>query len=302
MLERGREPGAPIYEDHRDNLNIDVQSDLVLAHAAEMRHAHSESALLWNVLRALQNLDGRVWLPRLLRQALPAWSAEHFAPDAAAAQLGNIEWSWWRRHDLPPERHAWLRDAALCGCLPLEHYAPRSIPEKRAEIERRLAGELAFEDPVEIPLCLETPSWLIAFEAVYKGNLRRHTTFDSRRDAVLRLVDAGTHAASQRGKGFAAIVLCTDTRVLNLETARLVERYRDKPERLAEALPHRGDAEVVGAAAHAVGMLRWKDLGALLIEAKGEERLGAFDLAAIDEIIKYLGRKDIGFNFFRRLK
>ena len=104
------------------------------------------------------------------------------------------------------------------------------------------------------------------------------------------------------GKRFFAVVLVTDTRVLNVETARLVERYRGKPERLAAALPHRDDVEVLRQAAQGLGLLRWKDAGALLVDAKDEERLGAFDVAALDELIKYLGRKDIGFNFFRRVK
>lgn len=55
-------------------------------------------------------------------------------------------------------------------------------------------------------------------------------------------------------------------------------------------------------AAHLVGSVRWKDLGHALLAAKDEERLGAFDVAALDELVKFLARKDVGFNFFRRLK
>jgi hypothetical protein len=51
-----------------------------------------------------------------------------------------------------------------------------------------------------------------------------------------------------------------------------------------------------------VGTLRWRDIGALVLGGKDEERLGAFDVAALDELVKYLARKDVGFNFFRRLK
>lgn len=299
MQERRSDSGVRIFDDHRDNLTIDVHSDLLRGRAAEMRNEHSEAALLWNVFRALQNIDTRLWLPRLMCHGLPAGGR---AAMPALASFGPADFHWWQRFDLPPTRHAWLRDAALCGCLPLEHYVARSVPEKKSEIERRVAADLPFEEPVEIPLCVETPEWLLGVEAVFKGNLRPHTTYDARRDAVLRLVDAGSHAASKRGKRFFALVLCTDPRGLNLETARLVERYRGRPDHLAAALPHRGDAEVVHATADAIMLLRWRDLGALLIEAKGEERLGAFDIAVVDELIKYLARKEIGFNFFRRLK
>jgi len=302
MQERRVDASVRIFDDHRDNLTVDVHSDLVLGRAAEMRHSHSESALLWNVFRALQNVDARLWLPRLLRRALPDLSPSlGFASPEWTTQWAGAEFHWWRRHDVPESRLAWLRDAASSGNLPLEHYAPRSIPEKRAEIERRLAADLPFEEPVEIPLCIETASLVIGFEAVYRGNLRRHMTYDAHRDAVLRLLEAGLQNTSATGKRAFTIVICTDPRLLNLETARLVERYRSG-ERLAMALPHRSDAEAIATMASGLGMLRWKDLGAALLETKGEERVGAFDLAVLDEIIKYLGRKDIGFNFFRRLK
>jgi hypothetical protein len=293
-----------IFEDHRDNLTVDVQSDLVLEHAAEMRSEHSEAALLWNVFRALQKIDPAVWLPRLVSHAVKGLES---APESAAVlasrpNLAEAAFHWWRRLDVPESRQAWLREAAANACLHLEHYAPRSVPEKKSEVQRRLLADLPFEDPIEIPLCIETPAWTLAVEAVYKGNLRRHIAYDALRDHVLRILDAGSHAAAARGRRLFTLVVCTDTRVLNVETARLVERYRGKPERLAEALPHRTDAAVLRQAAGGLGLLRWKDLGSLLIEAKDEERLGAFDAAALDELIKFLGRKDIGFNFFRRVK
>jgi hypothetical protein len=295
--------GVRMYDDHRDNLTIDVHSDLVLGRAAEMRSEHSHSALLWNVFRSLQRIDARLWLPRLSRAAFPA--PESGAPGVdlgPTATYEELQFHWWRRWDLPRSRHDWLRDAALAGELPLDHHAPRAVAAKKTEAERRMSAELPLEDPVEIPLGIETPSWLLAVEAVFKGNLRRHTPFDAHRDAVVRLLDAGTHAASELGKRFGAIIVCADARSLNQETARLVERYRGRPDRLEQAMPHRGDLEVVHAAAGALGLVRWKDLGSLLIAVKDEERLGAFDVAALDELIKYLGRKDLGFNFFRRLK
>jgi hypothetical protein len=303
MYERRPEGGTRIYEDHRDNLTIDVHSDLVLGRAAEMRSEHSESALLWNVFRTLQRIDPGLWMPRLLRHAFGR-VAERSWLDALleSGRAGSMDFHWWARWDVPPERDAWLRDEALSGSLRLDHYASRSIPEKKSEVQRRLQADLPFEEPVEIPLCIETPAWLLGIEAVYKGNLRRVTTYDSQRDAVLRLLDAGTAAARARGKVFMALVVCADPRSLNAETARLVERYRGRPERLVEAMPHRPDVDTLRAAAHALDLLRWRDVGALLLDTKEQERLGAFDVSALDELIKYLGRKDIGFNFFRRLK
>jgi hypothetical protein len=303
MYDQRPQGGTRIYEDHRDNLTIDVHSDLVRGRAAEMRSEHSESALLWNVFRTLQRIGPDVWMPRLVRHAF-AQVAERPWLDALLerGRTDAPEFHWWARWELPAERDAWLRDAALSGCLRLDHYPNRSIPEKKHEVERRLAAGLPFEEAVEIPLCIETPGWLLGIETVFKGNLRRTTTYDAQRDAVLRLVDAGTAAARARGKVFLALVLCSDPRTVNAETARLVEMYRGRPERLAEALPHRDDVDTLRTAAHALQLLRWRDVGGLLIETKEGERLGAFDVAALDELIKFLGRKDLGFNFFRRLK
>lgn len=298
------DPGVRIYDDHRDNLTVDVQSELLLEHADDLRHEHSAAALLWNVFRTLQRLDVRLWLPRLVERALPeAARTGDLAPLLGRDTVGEAAFHWWRRWDLPAGRHAWLRDEAQNGRLHLEHYAPHSIPEKQSEIERRLAAGLPFEDPVEVPLVIETPLWLLGIDAVCRDNLRRHATFDARRDAVLRLLDAGTEAAGRDGRRFLALVLVTEPRGVNAPTAELVERYRGRPERLAAALPHRTDATAdLSRAARCLGMLRWKDLGALLLDAKEEERLGIFDAAALDELVKYLARKEVGFNFFRRLK
>jgi hypothetical protein len=300
MQEPRSETGARIFDDHRDNLTVDVQSELVRARSADMRSEHSDAALLWNVFRTLQRLDTRTWLPRLVRHALPEADRSGALRQLLAADLSQSQFHWWQRWDVPPSRHAWLRDAALCGTLPLEHYAAHSIPEKRAEVQRRLTAGLPFEEPVEIPLCIETPDWVLGIEAVYRSNLRRHTTFDARRDAVVRLIDAGTWMAGERP--FLVLVVTTDTRTLNVETARLVERYHERPERIVEALPHRDDTAVIGRSAALLGSLRWKDIGALLLASKAEDRLGLFDVSVLDELVKYLARKDLGFNFFRRLK
>ena len=301
MQERRPQPGVRIFDDHRDNLTVDVHNDLVRARAAELRSEHSDAALLWNVFRTLERIDTRAWLPRMLRQALPDADCGGVSQRFAAAEdLSQARFHWWRRWDVPPARHAMLRDAAQCGTLCLDHYPTQAIPEKRSEVQRRLAADLPFEEPVEMPLCIETPNWLVGIEAVYRSNLRRHTTFDARRDALARLVDAGTWAAGSRP--FLALVVHTDARMLNLETARLVDRYRGQPERLLEALPHRDDTATLASTASRIGALRWRDIGAMLLSTKEEERLGAFDIAAIDELVKYLARKDVGFNFFRRLK
>lgn len=302
MHEQRPESKIRIFDDHRDNLTVDVNDDRVRTRAAELRSEHSDAALLWNVFRTLERLDTRMWLPRLVRAALPeADRSGRLRPLLAREHLGDARFHWWKRWDLPPGRHAVLRDAALCGTLHLEHYAPHSIPEKRAEVQRRLAGGMPFEDPVEIPLCVETDAWMLGIEAVFRSNLRRHTVFDARRDGVIRLLDAGTWAAGP-ARPFLSLVVCTDARTLNVETARLVERYRGRPERVCEALPHRDDAAALERAAHLLGSVRWKDLGHALLAAKDEERLGAFDVAALDELVKFLARKELGFNFFRRLK
>lgn len=303
MSERRSENNVRIYEDHRDNLTVDVHSELVLGRAASMRSEHSEDALLWNVFRALGKIDPVLWLPRFLRHSMPEASRQGaLVPVLRRDHLAATEFHWWHRYDLPASRLDWLHDAAVNANLNLDHYAPRSLTEKRSEVQRRLAADLPFEDPVEVPLCVETPASLLAIEAVYRGNLRRNTPYDSARDQVLRILDAGTQAAAMSGKQFLLCVVCTDPRSVNTETGRLVERYRGRPDRIVESLPHRSDIEVLRPAAACIGLLRWRDIGSLLLETKDEERLGQFDVAAIDEIVKFLGRKDVGFNFFRRLK
>jgi hypothetical protein len=67
-------------------------------------------------------------------------------------------------------------------------------------------------------------------------------------------------------------------------------------------LPYRRDDAILGEASLLLGDLRLRDIGGLLVDTKEETRLGLFDQTVLDELVKYLARKDIGFNFFRRLK
>jgi hypothetical protein len=260
--------------------------------------------MLWNVFRSLERIDARIWVPRLLLHALDARDAAstHAADLASPHNLAHLSVGWWQRFEVPPARNEWLRDAALNANLHLEHYPARYLREKKDEIQRRLEMDLPLEDPVEVHLSLETPEWLLGILAVYRGNLRLNTRYDARRDDVARLLDAGSHAAQARGKRFVGVVVFNDGRTYNSETVRLVERYRNHPEHLRAQLPHRSDVEVLHDTASLLGVLRWRDIGTLLLDAKEEERIGLFDRAVLDEIVKYLARKDVGFNFFRRLK
>lgn len=303
MGRRRTEGEVRIYDDPRDNLTVDVENVLVRERASQLRSEDSQIALLWNVFRSLEKLDPSVWLPRLV---LHAFSKRASSPPlrtlGEAADLGATRFHWWRRHELPPSRHTWLHDQASNATLSLEHYPARYLPEKKQEIARLLRDDLPLEDRVEIPLCIETPGWMLGILAVYKGNLRQNTRYDAHRDELLRVLDAGTWAACAAGKKFLSLVIYTDPRTYNTETKRLVDLYRGHPDVLATRLPHRQDRENLDAAALTIGELRWRELGALLLDAKEEKRIGLFDLAVLDELIKYMARKDLGFNLFRRLK
>ena len=304
MPDTRTESGIRVFDDHRDNLTVDVENALLRDRAAQLRSEDSSAAMLWNVFRSLERIDARVWVPRLLLHALDARGTESTRGTALASphNLAHLSMAWWQRFDVPPSRNEWLRDAALNASLHLEHYPARYLREKKDEIRRRLEMDLPLEDPVEVHLCLETPEWLLGLLGVYRDNLRLNTRYDAQRDDVARLLDAGSHTASARGKRFIGVVVYNDGRTYNSETVNLVERYRNHPEHLRAQLPHRTDTDVLHDAAALLGVLRWRDVGTLLLDAKDEERIGLFDRAVLDEIVKYLARKDVGFNFFRRLK
>ncbi len=60
-MERRHPSSEPrIFEDHRDNLTVDVQNVLVEERASQLRSEDSQCALLWNVFRSLQKLDARL--------------------------------------------------------------------------------------------------------------------------------------------------------------------------------------------------------------------------------------------------
>jgi len=302
-MSRRMEGETRVYDDHRDNLTVDVQNAIVQERAAQLRSADSHAAMLWNVFRSLQKLDPGVWLPRTLLHALgQRRGSGRLRALASRSNLADPGFQWWKRMDLPPGRLGLLREQAVTATLHLEHYPSECLPAKLADVARRLESDLPFEERVEVPLCIETPAWVLGVLAVYHGNLRQNTCFDSRRDELLRVLDAGSWFARERGKEFLTLVVYTDARTYNGDTKRLIDLYRGHGDGLAARLPHRRDRDVLDATAARIGELRWRDLGALLVDAKDEERIGLFDVAVIDELIKYLARKDVGFNLFRRLK
>jgi len=296
--------GVRVFEDHRDNLTVDVENALVQDRAAQLRSEDSQSALLWNVFRSLEKIDLNVWLPRFLTFAIAEDNTAKRRLEALlhSSSLEQATFHWWNRYDLPPSRHEWLREAALHSNLDLGHYPARYLPEKKAEVRRMLASDLDLEDPVEMPLTIETPTWMLGILAVYKGNLRQHTRFDAHRDQVLQWLDAGSYHAAQNNKRFLTLVIYTDGRTYNSETRALVRRYQNRSEVLRGRLPYRHDDEILTEASQWLGDVRWRDIGALLLDSKEEARLGLFDQTILDELVKYLSRKDVGFNFFRRLK
>jgi hypothetical protein len=305
MSKRRMEGGeVRVYEDHRDNLTVDIENVLVQDRAAQLRSEDSQSALLWNIFRSLEKIDRNVWLPRILTFALGDNDAakRRLRGMLHRSRLDEAVFRWWERYELPPARHEWLRDAAINSTLDLGHYPERYLPEKKQEVQRRVDSDLELEDAVEMPLTIETSRWLLGIQAVYKGNLRQNTCFDAHRDQVLRWLDAGSWRAAQTRKHFLSLVIYTDGRTYNGETRQLVRRYQRREDVLRGRLPHRRDDAILAEAAQWLGDLRWRDLGSVLLDVKDEERLGLFDQAILDELIKYLARKDVGFNFFRRLK
>ncbi len=302
MPRRRTEGRARDHDDPRDTLTVDVQNALIQERASQIRGEDSQVAMLWNVFRSLQKLEPSLWLPRLLTQAFGWKRGTRQHEKLLAATRHPLTFHWWKRYDVPSGRLEWLHRQASNANLDLSHYPARYLPEKKAEITRNLDLGLPLEEPVEVPLCIETADLVLGVLAVYKGNLRQNTCYDARRDELVRLLDAGTWHARHAGKRFLTLVVYTDARTYNTETKRLLDLYRDNGGLLVARLPHRSDAEALQLAATDVGELRWRQLGAVLLDAKEEERIGLFDLAVLDELIKYLARKDVGFNLFRRVK
>ena len=302
MQRRRPEGRAHDYDDPSDNLTVDVQNELIQERASQIRSEDSQIAMLWNVFRSLQKLEPSLWLPRVLTHALGWKKGSRGATALQKAARHGVEFQWWKRYDVPAGRQECLHTQALNGDLDLAHYPARYLPEKKKEIARNLETRLPLEERIEVPLSIETREHILGVLAVYKGNLRQNTRYDARRDELIRLLDAGTWYAQAAGKRFISLVVYADARTYNTETKRLIDLYRDNGGLLVSRLPHRKDTEVLQQAAKHIGELRWRALGALLLDAKDEERIGLFDVAVLDELIKYLARKDVGFNLFRRLK
>ena len=93
--------GIRVFEDHRDNLTVDVENTLVQGRAAQLRSEDSQSALLWNVFRCLEKIDTNVWLPRLLTFALgqDAAAKRRLHGILGKSSLIDATFHWWQRYE-----------------------------------------------------------------------------------------------------------------------------------------------------------------------------------------------------------
>ena len=97
------------------------------------------------------------------------------------------------------------------------------------------------EGPSEPDLMVELgKEALVLVEAKYKSGISSKTTYDPRRDQIIRLIDVGSWHARSKGVG-QIYVIALQYGVGHRNVEEFVRRYAGKPDAIKEALPYRTD-------------------------------------------------------------
>lgn len=103
-------------------------------------------------------------------------------------------------------------------------------------------------------------SAIVFVEAKCRSNVSEFTTHDPNRDQVIRLIDAGSWYARQKGYD-CSCVLVLKYGDAHINAEKIFHRYAGQPEAIQKALPYREDlAEAdFGQLAKALAFMRWPD-------------------------------------------
>ena len=103
-------------------------------------------------------------------------------------------------------------------------------------------------------------SALVLVEARCQSGVSEFSTFDRKRDQVIRLIDAGSWYARQEGYDCSCVLVLQYGDAL-INAAKIVNRYARHPEAIQKALPYRDDLseDDFDQLARGLAFVRWPD-------------------------------------------
>jgi hypothetical protein len=211
----------------------------------------SEDWLTWNLLNLLLACRPATWWEHLVTCARKA------NPDVAVSIGPELpQFGFWRLQPSPKMYEQASRERMRVSADPL--MVARSKDPKPVEGNS------------EIDVVIESKSFLVYIEAKLEADISMRTTYDPRRNQIVRNIDCVLEAATARTPQFWMFVRDVGSGRAYVE---LIRQYRDRPEILFHELPHR-DPAVLRELARSLVLLTWRDISAGICEpAPGDSEL-----------------------------
>ena len=199
----------------------------------------SEDYVTWNVLQALRRGESSSWWPKLAGLA----RLHSRDGDTSLAFRNPPVIDVWRKVASPPDYEAASRR--------------RMEESDNHEWRERAANPRAVEGPTEVDAVLESDEYLIFVEAKLHSPVDQRTTYDPKRNQIVRNIDCVIEEARDRRPYFWMFVRDRDRH------SELIDRYRSDLKALASELPHRDPVDLEQVAG-SIAVIEWRELVMLL--------------------------------------
>ncbi len=179
---------------------------------------NSEDWVTWNMLRALQRTPGDGWWAEVIRAA---------EADAGGGERWNVladapKVDLWRTVPTPQRYESASR--------------VRMSMSTNEDWRQRASNPRVVEGDTEVDLVFDGEDYLVFVEAKLHSDVSMSTTYDPDRNQVIRNIDCLLEQANGREPFFWMFV---DDRDPTRQYMVLIESFRNDPEELHRALPHR---------------------------------------------------------------
>ncbi|MDD5222502.1 MAG: hypothetical protein PHE84_00805 [bacterium] len=291
--------------DYRENVYVDkdhpvFKTPRFLDHQGQptqklldLADPHKKDGLVWSVFMTFNKLDYDFWLPRLgeLVYGRPIENVSYIAPH------------FWRPVAPPLSRYLWIYDN-------LKH--PRIAASRGGKKEPKRLAEVAehtdywkdlaregilnpgmdgcLEEPAELDLILDSPSFVIAVIARNSEDIFGEETWDRERDEIGKVIDLGLKFTEGKKAFYLMLITDKDKHEPAKLYDELIPRYRSDPDFLKNRLPHRSEAELDRLRGH-LDRTSWSDIINMLRDSRVE--LPAGKRKIIKGLFEYLEKRNL---------
>ena len=216
---------------------------------------NSEDYVTWNVLRALDRMPAADWWPQVV--------------SAARANAGDS--GGWDPLSAPPTVDLWRTVSAPGSYERSSRQRMRVSDDDRWRL--RSDNPRPVEGNTEVDLVFDGDTYLVFVEAKLHSDISTGTTYDPRRNQIVRNIDCVMEEASGKEPYFWMIV---NDRLATREYMKVIDGYRKESDTLCDLLPHR-DPRDIRRLVDTMAAITWAEIVDLLPDS-------VKDTEVIDEI------------------